>query len=435
MVIPVEEIFGSIFFPWWAMALLTVFVFIPGALGALLYTIYWMVWHYLPSVWRVVIRPKDGRVYQIVSGKEKDKGSVEDENEGRHRYWLLCYAGWKFGNTGDIVLGDDENAGGLLNKGIFMIGVFEAVTQIHQRWAEVKGGRYIPRDVISRGLLVKKAPMAYVVDVFDEDNFPFRFLGNVIMRMCNPDKAFRFTHEAREIVIGFIGSAWLAWAKSRKIYRPSVDISKTDQCIDINVKVNPSEEDSDQIIEEFWSDLTKRTYKYRPFVVRPAAARKDPWPIAWLTSRLPYYKGIYFDYEPGEEKKGSFLEMVWEVYGFEIERMTLDNVILSKDFAEALSAAIRAKLLGAARLIEAYFEKEAKLQSQEPAERMGAIFDKSPGAAYWELVSALAKNMPASLLDLSAIGTLVNSAVPPGTPDATKESLIKDIVRVRQTIK
>jgi len=30
---------------------------------------------------------------------------------------------------------------------------------------------------------------------------------------------------------------------------------------------------------------------------------------------------------------------------------------------------------------------------------------------------------------------LVNSAVPPGTPDATKESLIKDIVRVRQTIK
>ncbi|MDD5527158.1 MAG: hypothetical protein PHE11_07140, partial [Candidatus Omnitrophica bacterium] len=99
------------------------------------------------------------------------------------------------------------------------------------------------------------------------------------------------------------------------------------------------------------------------------------------------------------------------------------------------SAAIRAKLLGAARLIEAYFEKEAKLQSQEPAERMGAIFDKSPGAAYWELVSALAKNMPASLLDLSAIGTLVNSAVPPGTPDATKESLIKDIVRVRQTIK
>ena len=66
---------------------------------------------------------------------------------------------------------------------------------------------------------------------------------------------------------------------------------------------------------------------------------------------------------------------------------------------------------------------------------MGAIFDKSPGAAYWELVSALAQNMPASLLDLSAIGTLVNGVVPPGVPATVKEGLVSDIVRARQTIK
>jgi hypothetical protein len=433
MVIPVEEIFGSISFPWWAMALLMVFVFIPGAIGVILYAIYWMLWYYLPSIWRIVVRPDDGFVYQIKSGVEGD------ESEGRHRYWLLCYAGWKFNEeTGDIVPGKDKNQGGIWNKGIYMIGFFEFVAKIRQKWAEVKDGHYIPRAVVNRGLLVKKAPMAYMADVMDEDNFPFRFLGTVIWRMCNPDKASRFTHEAREIIIGLIGSAWVAWAKEegRKIYRPSVDISKTDQCVDINIKVNPSEEDSDQIIEEFWSDLTKQTYKYRPFIVRPVeAVQKDAWPIALLTSRLPYYKGISFDYDEGDEKEGSFLEMVREVYGFEIERMTLDNVILDEKFAEVISEAIRAKMLGAARLIKAYFDKEARLQSQEPAEKMGAIFDKSPGAAYWELVSALAQNMPASLLDLSAIGTLVNGVVPPGVPATVKEGLVSDIVRARQTIK
>ncbi len=435
MPIPVEEIFGSVSFPWWwAMVLLTVFVVFPGAIGALLYFVYWMVWDYLPSVWRIIIRPKDGRVYQVVSGKEEGA-----ESEGRHRYWLLCYAGWRFSDNGDIVLGNDENAGGILGKGLHMIGVFEKVAEIHQRWAEVKDGRYISRDVVGRGLLVKKAPMAYVVDVFDQDNFPFRFLGNVIMRMCHPDKAFRFTHEAREIVIGFIGSAWLAWAKGRKIYRPSVDISKTgDQDIlDINIKINPNEEDTNQLIEEFWKDLTspEKKYKYRPLVAKKASPPKEYWLIGWLTSHLPYYQGIYLEYDEGEEKEGSFLEMVEEKYGFEIETMTLDKVILEKAFGDALSAPIRARLNGAARLIEAYFDREVKLQSQEPAEKMGEIFDKSPGAAYWELVSALAKNMPASLLDLSAIGTLVNGAVPPGVSDAAKESLVKDIVRVRQTIK
>lgn len=441
MVIPVEEIFGSISFPWWAIALLTVFVFLPGALGALLYAIYWMIWHYLPSIWRVIIRPKDGRVYQVVSGKGRDKGSAEDENEGRHRYWLLCYAGWKFDEkTGDIVPGEDKNLGGILNKGLYVIGFFETVAKIRQRWAEVKDGKYILRDVLGRGLLVKKAPMAYMVDVMDEDNFPFRFLGNVIWRMCNPDKASRFTHEAREIIIGFIGSAWLAWAKDKKIYRPSVDISKTgDQDIlDINVKINPNEEDTDQLIEEFWKDLTspEKKYKYRPLIVKEASPPpKEHWLISWLISRLPYYQGICFKYDEGEEKEGNFLQMINEVYGFVIETMTLDNVILDEKFAAVISEAIREKMLGAARLIGAYFDKEVKLQSQEPAEKMGEIFDRSPGAAYWELVSVLAKNMPASLLDLSAIGTLVNSAVPPGTPDAAKESLIKDIVRVRQTIK
>jgi len=435
MTIPVGEIFGSISFPLWLTALLTLlfatFIF-SGVVYTFLYAAYWMVWRYLPSIWRIIIRPDDGFVYWV-------KSIEGDSGEGRHRYWLLCYAGWKFDEkTGDIVLGDDKNAAGILGKGLYMIGFFEGVAKIRQRWAEVKDGKYILRDVIGRGLLVKKAPMGYMVEVMDEDNFPFTFLGNVIWRMCNPDKAARFTHEAREIIISFIKSAWVAWAKEegRKIYRPSVDISKSeDQCVlDINVKVNPNEEDSDQIVEEFWKSLTTTGYTYKPIIVkRVSLSTKEPWLISWLISRLPYYKGIFFEYEEGEEKKSSFFEMVREVYGFEIEKMTLDNVILNKAFADALSAAIRAKLLGAARLIEAYFEKEARLQSQEPAEKMGAIFDKSPGAAYWELVGALAKNMPASLLDLSAIGTLVNKVAPPDVPVAAKEGLIKDIVRARQT--
>ena len=437
MVIPVEEIFGSISFPWWAMTLLMIFVFLPGILGAILYAAYWMVWYRLPSAWRVIIRPEDGFVYQVKSGTVAEAG---DDGEGRHRYWLLCYAGWTFDKkTGDIVPGDDQNSGGILGKGLYMIGFFETVAKIRQRWAEVKGGKYILRDVLERGLLVKTAPMAYVVDVMDQDNFPFRLLGHVIWRICNPDKASRFAHETPEIIIGFIRSEWLAWAKSKKIYRPSVDIGEGDQGnLDINVKINPEEGDADQLIKEFLEDLTKsdRKYKYRPFEVEKASPpAAEHWLISWLTSRLPYYQGTFFKYKEGEEKEDTFQNMLKEKYGFLFETMTLDNVILDKEFAKVISKAIVAKLEGAARLIEAYFEKEAKLQSQEPAEKMGEIFDRSPGAAYWELVSALAKNMPASLLDLSAIGTLVNSAVPPGTPDATKESLIKDIVRVRQTIK
>lgn len=431
MAIPLDEIFGDISFPWWPILLLMVFL---GSSG-LVYVFYQMVWYYLPSVWRIVILPKEGFVYQITSGRA---AFGEDGGEGRHKYWLLCYAGWHFDKkTGDIVLGEDENFGGILGKGIYLIGFFETVAKIHQRWAEVKDGKYILRDAFNRGLLVKKAIMGYMVDVMDEDNFPFKFLGNVILRMCNPDKASRFTHEARQIVIGFIASEWLSWSKDRKIYRPSVEITRSeeDQVFDINVKINPDERDSDQLLKEFWAALMGTTYEYRPFIVTGVAtAPEEPWPINWLTSRLPYYKGIFFEYEEAEkEKSGSFLDMVKEVYGFEIERMTLDSVVLDEEFAKVISAAIRAKMEGAADLIAAYFDKEAKLQSQEPAKKMGKIFDESPGAAYWELVNALANNMPASLLDLSVVNSLVRGAAP-NVSDEVAERLIKDVEMARKNV-
>jgi len=55
--------------------------------------------------------------------------------------------------------------------------------------------------------------------------------------------------------------------------------------------------------------------------------------------------------------------MIGDVYGIDIDRWILHEVIPGKEFAKSLSAAVEAQLTGAAELVTAYYKRMAALEN------------------------------------------------------------------------
>lgn len=436
MPIPVEEIIGSV--PVWPLVLGTIFAVIFG--GS--YSVYYAIWRYLPRKWKWIVRGEEGFCYPVLDGDEVDDPETKNaegpaagrRTSGGFRYHLLVYKEHCLDEkTGDIILGKSDN--GIFGKGIYLIGFLFAVVEIaRERWAEVKEGEYRERTVVRRGFSVQVTSMAYKVSVLDRDNFLFHLVGTVIWSICNPDKAKRLTRDVQQIVIDLIRGEWIRWAKKRKIYRPTVNLSDImgDKDTDENPeKIGPEKQgeedetksdgsDYDALADEFWGDLTTKVFKYRPLIVK---GTQQTSPISWI----PFYRKITFSYEEGSEKSGSFKDMVKGVYGIDIDRMILHEVAPDKAFAEALSAPVKSRLEGIARLIDAAFNKKATFQDLEAEIKVGAAIDQSRGVLAGKIAKALEENMPKMLLDTRFLVPFI-SEIAPKVPIAEVHSFAESVV-------
>ncbi len=429
MAIPVDEIVPSI--PIGSV----LFILLSFCFPASAYALYYVAWSYLPRRWKWIIRGEEGFCYTILDGEEEDDSETKGahgpaagrKTSGGFRYYLLVFKDHCIDEkTGDIILGKSDD--GILGRGIYLIGFFTAVAEIiRERWAEVKGGKYQERMVVRRGFSVQFASAAYKVVVLDEDNFSFELLGTIVKAIKNPDKARRLTRDVDNIILEIIRGEWISFAKGRQVYRPKVNLGNILGGSDLpegNHKIEAGKEiDSSKLMDDFKKYLMDETkvYEYRPLVVENVKS----------VSRIPYvpfYKKTVFSYKKGEVKKGSFTEMVGDVYGIEIDRWILHEVIPGKEFAKSLAAAVEAQLTGVAELVAAYYKKMVAFEKLEASKAVGAAIDESPGVLTGQFVQALENNMPEMLVDFGALRTVMNQAAPSGVFATDKALLIARVI-------